>query len=74
MKYYIVSEADLNLLGILSIPTDKTLAGRREWRSVFEQCRKMPIPEGTDSLVCFGMNREGMPMKHTILIGDNQQA
>lgn len=70
MRYLIISETNLKTLIASVTPKDKSLDGRREFKRLGDSMVKQVIPEGTDSLICIGTNREGMDMKHTIFLGN----
>lgn len=70
MRSFIISESTLNNLLVRVQPKDKSLDGRRMYKSLIDKCKSVVIPEGVEVLICEGWTREAKPMKHTIFIRD----
>jgi hypothetical protein len=59
MRKFIISEAQFVMLTTLAKPLDLSLAGRRDWKKLLNQCRKYVIPEGTHMIRFYGTSRDG---------------
>ena len=59
MRKFIISETQLVMLTTLAKPLDLSLAGRRDWKRLLDQCHRYVIPEGVAMVRLHGVDIYG---------------
>jgi hypothetical protein len=67
MRKFIISETQLVMLTTLAKPLDLSLAGRRDWKRLLDQCRRYVIPEGISVVRLYGESRDGKNIVEEII-------